>query len=184
MYLVAGLGNPGNKYIHSRHNLGFMVLDKLASRVNAPFRHGPDHDLSLLKFGSEDVMVVKPMTLVNNSGQPLAKLISEYKTPTERFVVVYDDIDLDFSKIRIKKGGKSGGHWGIESIIVECDFDDFIRVKIGVGRPPGRIEPADFVLTPFTEKELPEIAVSIEMAADAVYDIITEGLEWAMNYYN
>ncbi len=184
MYLVAGLGNPGEKYSHTRHNLGFMVLDKLVSRVDTSFRHGPDHDAAVFKLAGQDVLAIKPMTFVNSSGKPISKLIREYNLSPENIVVAYDDIDLEFSKLRIKQGGKSGGHRGIESIIKEFGREDFIRIKIGLGRPPGRQDPADYVLLPFTKKELPEIEVSLEQAADAIYDIITESLDWAMNYYN
>src|SRR5437899_1188224 len=149
-WLVAGLGNPEPGYAPTRHNAGFMAIDLLASRLGARFKRASKHRslVAETRDGDARIVLAKPQTYVNESGSAIASLSHYNKVPPERVIVVYDDIDLAFAKLRVRAGGGTAGHNGLKSIMAAIG-PEFVRVRIGVGRPPGRMDPADFVLSPF-----------------------------------
>ncbi|NLY21285.1 MAG: aminoacyl-tRNA hydrolase [Tissierellia bacterium] len=185
MYAIFGLGNPGKKYENTRHNIGFNVIDELAKRSGV--------ELNKIKFksvyqevfiGGEKVLLVKPQTFMNNSGQAVRELVDFYKLDSDEIVVIYDDIDIDFSALRIKAKGSAGTHNGMKSIINHLQSDAFTRLKIGVGKKDARMDLADFVLSRFSKDEQDDIDIAIKYAADAVEDIVVNGVEHSMNNYN
>lgn len=185
MYVVVGLGNPGKKYANTRHNIGFDVVDYLASSNNIK--------LNKIKFkslygegiiGEEKVILLKPQTYMNNSGEALLEIYNFYKVPIENIIVIVDDIDIEFGTLRIKRKGSGGTHNGLKSIIDEIQNQNFPRIKIGIGRPFEGQDLAKHVLSQFTDKERKDINDSIEKAAIAVETIITKGIDEAMNQFN
>ncbi len=186
MFIVAGLGNPGKEYDNTRHNVGFSVIDELATRNQATIKEDKKFVAGWFKFLLDDKKVVgaKPLTFMNESGLSVSKLIRFFKIPAANLIVVYDDLDLEQAQIRVKRGGSSGGHLGLTSIINSLGTQDFYRVRIGIGRPPDRMDPAAYVLQRLRKKELESISFAVADAADAVEEIIQSGLEKAMNKYN
>ena len=182
-----GLGNPGPRYKNTRHNVGFHVLDRLAARWG-PGKPGKARHAEVLKptFEGRPVLLVKPLTYMNDSGKAVRALVEKDHLPLERILVVYDDLDLAFGKLRLRAGGSSGGHNGIKSIQqhVAGKPGDFPRMKVGLGRPPGGLDPIDYVLTTFLPEEKLVIADAILRAADAVECWLREGIEAAMNKFN
>ncbi len=183
-YIIAGLGNPGPEYVGTRHNVGWMVIDRLAEANGAPLELRRDGYFAGFEVEGAPVWLIKPATYVNLSGKVISRLSRELDVPAPSVIVVYDDLDSDFAALRVKAGGGSGGHRGIDSIIASLGTGDFPRVKVGIGRPPGRMEPADFVLKRFRDDEWLEIDVTIAEAADAAVSVVTDGLEAAMNRFN
>jgi PTH1 family peptidyl-tRNA hydrolase len=191
--LIVGLGNPGPEYEHNRHNVGFMVLDELARRWRAgSFRRQPkfEAEVCTAQHAGESRVLLKPQTYMNLSGRSVGKALAFYQRSLEDVVVVHDDIDLDFGRIRLKKGGGHGGHNGLRSLISTVG-PDFVRVRIGVGRPPGEAhgnrsekQVADYVLQDFHKTEKPELPFLIGEASDAVEAILERGLTLAMNRFN
>lgn len=190
MYLIIGLGNPGKKYEKTRHNVGFLTVNnlqltidsfsdlKLNKKFNAEIAEG--------KINSEKILLLKPQTFMNESGQAAAAAVRFYKIKTTNILVIHDDIDLPLGKIRIKKDGSSGGHLGVQSIINSLNTENFLRLKIGVGpkiRPP-KFDAAKFVLQKFTKSEEKILSDAIKRATDAVDIILTEGVQLAMNKFN
>lgn len=186
MHVIVGLGNPGAEYQRTRHNVGFHVVDSLARRWT--IRLSRHSFLSLIGDGvwrGEKVLLVQPQTYMNRSGEAVVKLRDFYHLSLSDFVVVHDDLDLPAGRVRIKRGGGgAGGNRGIASLIAAFGSKDFVRVKVGIGRPPGRQDPADFVLQPFTRQEEASILAAVDRAADAVEMLLTEGLEKAMAGFN
>ncbi|CAL9531695.1 Peptidyl-tRNA hydrolase [Nocardiopsis dassonvillei] len=182
-WLVVGLGNPGPKYAGNRHNAGFMVVDALAGgeRWKAHRAHAEAVETRL---DGTAVVLAKPRTYMNLSGGPVSALARFYKVPLERVVVVHDEMDIDFGALKLKKGGGSGGHNGLKSITASLGGPDYLRVRFGVGRPPGRMDPADYVLRDFSSTERGELDLNVERAADAVRTVLTDGLERAQNIYH
>ncbi|MEU0488068.1 aminoacyl-tRNA hydrolase [Nocardiopsis changdeensis] len=182
-WLVVGLGNPGPKYAGNRHNAGFMVVDALAGgeRWKAHRAHAEAVETRL---EGTAVVLAKPRTYMNLSGGPVSGLARFYKVPMERIVVVHDEMDIDFGALKLKKGGGSGGHNGLKSLTSSLGGPDYLRVRFGVGRPPGRMDPADYVLRDFSSTERGELDLNIERAADAVRTVLTDGLERAQNIYH
>ena len=182
-----GLGNPGPRYKNTRHNVGWHVLDRLAARWGAG-KPGKARHAEVVKasFEARPVLLVKPLTYMNDSGKAVRALVEKDHLPLERIMVVYDDIDLAFGKLRLRAGGSSGGHNGIKSIQqhVAGKPGDFPRMKVGLGRPPAGLDPIDYVLTTFRPEEKPVIADSILRAADAVECWLQDGIEAAMNKFN
>lgn len=177
-WLVVGLGNPGPGYAAHRHNLGYLVVEALAQRVGARFgRHktGADVAEGRLGQGGARLVLAKPGTFMNVSGRPVAALAKFYSLEPDRVIVVHDELDLPFDTVRLKQGGGPGGHNGVRDIIAAIGAD-FVRVRIGIGRPPGRQEAADFVLQPFAKQEREVVPNLVVDAADAVEDIIRLGL--------
>jgi len=185
MILIVGLGNPGRKFANTKHNIGFMVADFLAKKLEANFKEKEEFFIAQSKIDNKEVLIVKPKTYMNLSGRAVKVLLDEetQKALPESLIVIHDDLDLPLGKIRIKKNGSSGGHKGIQSIIEQIGTKNFIRLKIGIGKDPSQ-NSSEYVLSPFTKKEKPLIKEKISLAASAVISIITEGLEKSMNIYN
>lgn len=186
-WLVVGLGNPGPKYAGNRHNVGRMVIDTLARRAGATLTshkaraHVADARLGVLPGGAPGPRVVLaiPGTYMNLSGGPVSALLRFYDIPADRLLVVHDELDLPPSTLRLKRGGGEGGHNGLRSISGSVGTRDYVRLRVGIGRPPGRMDAADFVLRDFAPAERPELLVTLEEAADAVEDVVTRGLDKA-----
>ncbi|GAA2089568.1 aminoacyl-tRNA hydrolase [Pseudolysinimonas kribbensis] len=178
-WLVVGLGNPGPGYASHRHNVGQMALDQLASRIGAPFkRHKTNATVAegRLGPGGARLVLAKPASFMNLSGGPVAQLMRFYSLTPDRLIVLHDELDIPFDTIKLKVGGGHGGHNGLRDIQAAIGTPDFARVRIGIGRPPGRQDPADFVLTPFTKAEREVLPSLLSDAADAVEQVIAEGL--------
>jgi PTH1 family peptidyl-tRNA hydrolase len=185
VWLVAGLGNPGPEYAGNRHNVGAMVLDVLARRVGGSFkrRHKAraavlEGRLGVLPGGAPGprVVLAKPASYMNESGGPVAGLAQFFSAEPSRVVVVHDELDIPFGDIRLKLGGGEGGHNGLRSVTRSLGTKDYLRVRVGIGRPPGRMDAADYVLRDFAGTERSELAVLLEEAADAVELLVLEGL--------
>ncbi|WP_104803396.1 aminoacyl-tRNA hydrolase [Blautia marasmi] len=186
MYLIAGLGNPGKQYERTRHNMGFDTIDELVDRHRIP-GSGMQHKAMYGKgmIAGEKVILAKPLTYMNLSGDSVREFINYYKMdPETELIVIYDDIDLEPGQIRIRKKGSAGGHNGMKSIISQIGTQNFYRVKVGVGAKPAGWDLADYVLGRFSTKEREEVDKAIEEAADAVEVILGEGIDAAMNKYN
>jgi peptidyl-tRNA hydrolase, PTH1 family len=178
-WLVVGLGNPGPGYASHRHNVGQLALDELASRIGAPFkRHKTNAAVAegRLGPGGARLVLAKPGSFMNESGGPVSQLVRFYGTPPERLIVLHDELDIPFDTIRLKVGGGHGGHNGLRSIASAIGTPEFARVRIGIGRPPGRQDPADFVLSPFSKTERETLPNLLADAADATEDVIAQGL--------
>lgn len=184
MKIIVGLGNPGQEYSLTRHNVGFMAVDELARRWEvAGWRSKFDALLAEYR-GAEPVILVKPQTYMNLSGTAVGALVRWHKLKPEDVIVIYDDLDLPVGKMRIRGQGGAGGHRGIESLLVHLGQDAFARVRIGIGRPPQGWETANYVLSRFTNDEQPLISDTIAKVADAVECILKSGLSKAMNQYS
>jgi PTH1 family peptidyl-tRNA hydrolase len=184
-WLVAGLGNPGQQYAANRHNAGFMVADELAARIGAGFkRHRSRALIAEGRLGGVPVTLAKPAGFMNLSGGPVASLCGFYKIPPGRVVVVHDELDVPFDVIRIKLGGGDNGHNGLRSVTAALGTRDYYRVRLGIGRPPGRMDPADFVLHDFSAPERAILPGLIGSGADAVTTLIDDGLAVAQNKFH
>jgi PTH1 family peptidyl-tRNA hydrolase len=184
-WLVVGLGNPGPGYSGNRHNAGFMVVDLLAQRMGARFKtHKARADVVEGRLVGERVVLAKPRTFMNDSGGPVSALRDFFKTPLERIVVVHDELDLPYGGLRLKLGGGDNGHNGLRSVRRALGSGDFNRVRFGIGRPPGSMDAAAFVLRDFGTAERKELELNVDHAADAVEALLAEGLERAQNSYN
>lgn len=185
LWLVVGLGNPGPTYARNRHNVGAMVVDALAEDVPGQFqRHRAraevlDGRLGTMPGGAPGprVVLAKPSSYMNLSGGPVAGLCTFYSVPPDRLLVIHDELDLPEHTLRLKRGGGSGGHNGLKSITAALGTGDYVRLRVGIDRPPGRMNPADYVLQDFPAAQRPEWAVTIEQGADVVRDVIHHGLE-------
>jgi PTH1 family peptidyl-tRNA hydrolase len=183
--LVIGLGNPGPAYVGNRHNIGFLVADELADRVGGRFKaHKSGAAVLEGRLGGERVVLAKPQSFMNLSGGPVAGLVRFFKVSPESVVVVHDELDLPFDTVRLKLGGGDNGHNGLRSITKSLATKDYYRVRVGIGRPPGRMDPADFVLRDFSTVERKELALVIDKAADATEALIARGLEAAQNTFH
>ena len=184
-WLVVGLGNPGPGYSGNRHNAGFLVLDLLAQRMGARFKsHKARADVVEGRLAGERVVLAKPRSFMNDSGGPVSALRDFFKTPLERIVVVHDELDLPYGGLRLKLGGGDNGHNGLRSVRRSLGSGDFNRVRFGIGRPPGSMDAAAFVLRDFGTAERKELELNVDHAADAVEALLTEGLERAQNSFN
>ena len=184
MKAIAGLGNPGEKYAHTRHNIGFMVIAELSERFNINSSYKFDGLVGDFFFGGEKVILFQPMKYMNKSGQPIFKLLDYFQIEPGNLLVIHDDLDLDLGKMRLKKNGSSGGHNGIKSIINNLNTDEFKRLKIGIGRPPENLPVPDFVLTTFRGEEKNTSEEVVKKAASAVELMLKEDIMKAMNKYN
>lgn len=185
MYLIVGLGNPGARYENTRHNVGWLAIDRLARR----------HGLTLSKVehkaqtGSglivgRKAILAKPMTYMNLSGDSITPLAGFYKIPPERIIVLHDDLDIPFGTLRLRKSGSSGGQKGLKHIIERTGTQDIPRIRMGIGRPPGRMNPADYVLLPFKGDDAILAVEMVDRAADAVETWLRDGMDTAMNRFN
>jgi PTH1 family peptidyl-tRNA hydrolase len=183
-WLVVGLGNPGPEYAGNRHNIGFMVADLLAGRIGARFKaHRSRNQVVEGRLAGQRVVLAKPTSFMNLSGGPVTGLRDFYKAPLERLVVVHDELDIDYATLRIKRGGGDNGHNGLKSVTKSLG-PDYYRIRAGIGRPPGRMDVADFVLKDFSSTERKELDWFVDRAADAVEALLAEGLERAQTTYN
>ena len=183
--LIVGLGNPGPRYAATRHNAGFLVVDLLAERIGGRFKaHRGRCDVVEGRLAGQPVVLAKPKAYMNESGGPVVAIARFYKVPVERLTVVHDELDLPFGALRLKRGGGDGGHNGLRSVSSALGSKEYARVRFGIGRPPGRQDPADFVLREFAAAERKELAFHVDRAADAVEALVANGLEAAQNSYN
>ncbi|MFI9536255.1 aminoacyl-tRNA hydrolase [Nocardia fusca] len=181
--LVVGLGNPGPAYERTRHNVGFLVADSLAQRVGGRFTAHKKSGADLLqaRLDGRQVLIAKPRSYMNLSGRSVAALARFFSVPPTEVVVIHDELDIPFGEIRLKRGGGEGGHNGLRSVSGALTSKDYLRTRIGIGRPPGRQDPADYVLKPFSSVERKELPTVVEQAADAVELLLRVGLEAAQN---
>lgn len=183
--LVVGLGNPGRRYAGTRHNAGFMVVNVLADRAGEKFRsHKSGAEVLESRLAGESAIVAKPRAYMNVSGPPVAALLAFFNTPVDRLIVIHDDLDLDFGSVRLKLGGGMGGHNGLRSITESVRSRDYLRVRFGIGRPPGRADPVSYVLGRFSSDERKGLDVHLERAADAVEALGRDGIAIAQNIYH
>ncbi len=191
-WLVVGLGNPGPTYTRNRHNVGFLVAEELARRAGGRFApaKGMRADLAEVRLGppgltdAPRLALVKPRTYMNDSGAAVQKLLSWYKLPPDQLVAIHDELDLDPGQIRVKRGGGDNGHNGLRSMRSALGGGDFFRVRVGVGRPPGRQDPADFLLSDFSAREREDLGAEVARAGDAVESLVTLGLERTQSAFN
>ncbi len=181
--LVVGLGNPGPRYATTRHNIGFLVAEALAGRIGAGFKVHKRSGAEILtgRLGGRPVVLAKPRCYMNESGRQVGPLAKFYSVNPADVVVIHDELDIDFGRIRLKVGGGEGGHNGLRSVADALGSKDFARVRIGIGRPPGRMDPAAFVLENFSAAERTEVPTICELAADATELLVRNGLEAAQN---
>lgn len=196
VWMVVGLGNPGPTYSFTRHNVGFMVADELGRRASASWQapKGMSAEVAETRLGSsglgipaadaERLILVKPRTFMNDSGRAVGRLAGFHHVPADHVVVVHDELDLDAGRMRVKFGGGDNGHNGLKSLRQHLGTGDYYRVRFGIGRPPGRMQPADYVLARISETERADLGVEVARAADAVETLILHGLTEAQNRYN
>jgi PTH1 family peptidyl-tRNA hydrolase len=183
--LVVGLGNPGPRYVANRHNIGFLVADEIADRVGGKFKsHKGGADVLEGRLGGRRVTLAKPRSYMNVSGGPVVGIARFYKLPAENLIVIHDELDLPFGAVRLKLGGGENGHNGLRSITKSLGTREYLRVRFGIGRPPGRMDPADFVLRDFSATERRDLALEIDRCADATEALVANGLEAAQNLFH
>jgi len=184
-WLVVGLGNPGETYASTRHNAGFLVVDELARRTGSKWKvHKSRSDVAEIRLADQRTVIAKPKSFMNESGGPVAGLRDYYKAEIENIIVIHDELDIDFGALRLKLGGGDNGHNGLKSIRQSIGSGEFLRVRFGIGRPPGRMDPAAFVLKPFASAERKELEFLVDRAADSVESLIGDGLESAQNTFH
>ena len=191
VWLVVGLGNPGPDYAGTRHNVGYLVTDELARRMGSPFRAHKSGRADVVEGRltppgqpGPRVVLARPRCYMNESGGPVKALASFYKVPTERIVAIHDELDIPFGTLRVKLGGGDNGHNGLRSLRSSLGTGEFYRVRVGVGRPPGRQDPADFVLSNYSAAERKELVFQVDRAADAVESLLAVGLDRTQGQYN
>ena len=185
MRLWTGLGNPGAKYAMNRHNIGFMALDRIAEDHGfSPWKARFQGLVAEGRLGGEKLLLLKPQTFMNLSGTAVAKLARTHEVPVEGIIVVHDDLDIPEATVRVKRGGGHGGHNGLRSLVSALGGGDFLRVRVGIGRPPGRQDPADFVLEPLRREVAERLADVVPHAAQAALHVLEHGVESAMREYN
>ena len=184
MKVIVGLGNPGVRYQLSRHNIGFQVVDRLAqinhiliSIKRLKSLYGTGH------IDTQKITLVKPMTFMNLSGEAVKRAVNFFRVGMDDLIVVYDDLDLSFGRVRFKQRGGDGGHQGVRSIIESMGGNNFLRLKVGIGRPPKGMDPAEYVLSDFDQTEQPRLDEIVFLAAEALTVLLSEGLQTAMNWY-
>jgi PTH1 family peptidyl-tRNA hydrolase len=184
MLLLAGLGNPSPRYTGTRHNVGFETIDLLARHLGAPFAEKFRGRYAVADVAGARAVLLKPMTYMNASGESVAQVARWFKLDPAQVVVIYDDMDLALGKLRIRARGSSGGHGGVKSVIQHLGTAEFPRIKLGIGRPPGSMDPVEYVLTRFSPDERQIIDETIARAADAAEFLVTHMLDEAMNRFN
>lgn len=192
-WLIAGLGNPGAQYASTRHNVGFAVADELARRAGVKFsadrRRAQVATTVISDTGigvppGERVVIVKPSTFMNLSGEAVGALMKFHKVTVDRLIVIHDELDLEPSQLRVKQGGGDNGHNGLKSIRAHLNSGDYFRVRVGIGRPPGRMPVSDYVLRPFTSEQSADVEVTCQLAADACEALMTTDLAAVQNRFN
>jgi PTH1 family peptidyl-tRNA hydrolase len=187
-FLVVGLGNPGPKYARTRHNSGFLVVSLLASRIGGSLKahraSGGRAEVLEGRLAGIPVVLAEPLSFMNESGSPVNQVARFYKVPVEQIIVIHDELDLPFGDLRIKRGGGDGGHNGLRSITSALGSKEYLRVRLGIGRPPGRQDPADYVLREFAVAERRDLDFHVDRAADAVEELLQNGVEKAQSAFN
>ena len=184
-FLLIGLGNPGREYRDNRHNFGFMLIDRLIVRLNARgMRLQSKAIVTSAVYEDHKLLLAKPQTYMNLSGQSIQGLAHFYKLPLEQLLVAHDDLDIPFGVLRMRPGGGPGGQKGVASAIERLGTKDFARLRLGIGRPPGRMEAADYVLQNFSREEMKTLSDILDRAADAALNFVTDGLEKTMSKFN
>jgi PTH1 family peptidyl-tRNA hydrolase len=184
-YLIVGLGNPGREYTQTRHNIGFMLIDRLTVRLNARGMKVQSKAIVITtQYEDQKLILAKPQTFMNLSGQSVQGLVRFYKLPLDHVLIAHDDIDLPFCTIRMRPGGGAGGQKGVKSTIDQLGTPEFARLRLGIDRPPGRMDAAAYVLQEFSQKELLTVSETLDRAADAALTWVTAGLNTAMNKFN
>jgi PTH1 family peptidyl-tRNA hydrolase len=184
-WLIIGLGNPGPSYAGNRHNVGFMTADEVAGRIGARFKRDRSRaDVATGTVAGVPVTLGKPLTFMNLSGGPVAALRAFYKVPPGRILVIHDELDLPFGTLRLKSGGGDNGHNGLRSVTERLGSRDYHRLRVGIGRPPGRMDPADFVLRDFAGPERAELPLLLDRAADMAAAAAARGIAAAQNEYH
>jgi PTH1 family peptidyl-tRNA hydrolase len=185
-WLVAGLGNPGRRYERTRHNVGAMVVDDLAHRAGERFRRARSipADVAKIVAEGEHVVLAKARTFMNESGPAYASVSKRHRVPPDRLIAVHDDLDLAFGALRVRFGGSTAGHHGLDSLVAALRTSGFFRLRLGIGRPPGRMDPYEYVLQPFSKREEADVAILIGDAADAVLSLVTLGLSATQDRFN
>ena len=185
MFLIAGLGNPGREYRESRHNFGFMALDRLADRLNVQFTKEQQKALiATAPYEGRKLLLVKPQTYMNESGRAVVPLLRYYKIPQDHLFVIHDDMDLPFGTLRVRPNGSNGGQKGMGSIISQLGSQEFSRLRCGIGHPPGQMEVVDYVLNKFGKEEEELLPAVLDRASSCALDFVTSGITWCMNHYN
>lgn len=183
--IIAGLGNPGKEYAHTRHNVGFMVVDRLAEAHGLKFSRMMSRAVVALgEIAGAKVALAKPQTFMNLSGESIGPIAKFYKVPPEDLLVVYDELDLPEGLLRMRPKGGAGGHNGMKSIIARVGSSDFPRLRVGLGRPPGRMDPAAYVLQDFTSAERAAMDEALDKAVTGIQRWLTDGIDGALNYVN
>ena len=184
-FLIVGLGNPGDQYRHTRHNFGFMVIDRLAEQLAVSLKKVKFKALlAETKLDGQALILAKPMTFMNDSGRAVGPLLRFFKVPPDHLLIVHDDLDLPLGSLRLRPTGSSGGQRGVASIIATLGTQDFPRLRLGISRPPGQMDPVAYVLQNFTPAEAELKEMVLNQAADAALTFIREGMQAAMNQYN
>ncbi|MGB2955588.1 MAG: aminoacyl-tRNA hydrolase [Anaerolineales bacterium] len=184
-FLIVGLGNPGREYRNNRHNIGFMVLDQLAGKLDTSFSKMKMNALmTAVRYKGCRIILLKPQTFMNLSGKAAASFIRFYKLPLENLLVVYDDVDLPFQALRLRPNGGDAGQKGVRSIIQELGTKDFPRLRVGINRPPGRMSVSSYVLLNFSDQEVETLSFVLDQAADAILAFVELGLNQAMTTFN
>lgn len=184
-FLIVGLGNPGREYRNNRHNIGFMVLDQLAGKLDTSFSKMKMNSLmTAVRYKGYRIILLKPQTYMNLSGKAVSSFVRFYKLPLENLLVVYDDVDLPFQTLRMRPDGGDAGQKGVRSIIQELGTKDFPRLRVGINRPPGRMSVSSYVLLNFSDQEAEPLPFLLDQAADAILSYVDLGLNQAMTTYN
>ncbi|GAG64685.1 unnamed protein product [marine sediment metagenome] len=185
MVLIIGLGNPGKDYEFTRHNIGFKIIDKFAESLEKKSCYRKfNSTVTESSYDGKKLILLKPQTYMNSSGTAVAMCYNFLRKQINSMLVIHDDIDIGFGEIRLKTGGGTGGHKGLESIADKLGNYDFDRLRFGVGRPPGRQDAADYVLDGFGKNEREEVEIGVQRSTDIIRDYLTEGIEYAINKYN
>jgi PTH1 family peptidyl-tRNA hydrolase len=183
--LIMGLGNPGREYAGNRHNIGFRIVDEYAATHGLKFSKMQQRAITAAgRVNEQRIILAKPQTYMNESGRSVSALMSFYKVSRDRLLVIFDDLDLPFGTLRLRSDGGAGGHNGMRSIIGQLGGNQFARLRVGIGRPPGRMDPAAFVLQDFNRDEILELTAVVERAIDAIDLFISRGITAAMNQFN
>ncbi len=183
--LIVGLGNPGREYTNNRHNIGFLVIDNLAQKLDTSFSRVKMNALvTAVKYKGQRIILIKPQTFMNLSGKAVSSYIRFYKLPLENLMVVYDDVDLPFQVLRMRPTGGDAGQKGVRSIIQELGTKDFPRLRVGIDRPPGRMSVSSYVLLDFSKQESKDLPFVLEQASDAILTFVEFGLNQAMTTFN
>ncbi|MCG9479248.1 MAG: aminoacyl-tRNA hydrolase [Actinomycetia bacterium] len=184
MILIIGLGNPGVQYNRTRHNIGFMAVARFAEGRKVSSYSKFNADMLKLNCCQQEILLAKPLTYMNRSGSSVSAILNHYGPEISQMLVIQDDLDIEFGKIRFKSGGSTAGHKGLESIVASTGSKEFHRLRIGIGRPPGTRDPADYVLQPFGKKEARELVFVLQDTVEAIEAYIEHGLNYVMNKYN